>query len=137
MNNQVDNYLLEGCGRCELYQTPGCKVHSYTKELKALRKIMLESGLKEEFKWKQPCYSLNGKNVIILSAFKDYAFLSFFKGSLLKDANKLLHSPGKNSQAARQLRFTDVKDVHKLEPVIRDYIQEAIELQEIWSQRCF
>lgn len=130
MNPEVDLYLKDGCGRCSMYQTPDCKVHAWQKELVALRNIALASPLTEELKWKQPCYVYMGKNVIIVSAFKDYAFISFLKGAMLKDEKSLLTSPGKNSQSAKQLRFTDTETITELEPLIKSYIEEAIELEK-------
>lgn len=127
---EVDYYLLEGCGRCDLYQTPDCKVHNWPEELKSLRSIVLECGLKEEFKWSQPCYTYNGKNVLIVTAFKDYACISFFKGSLLSDGEGLLVIPGKSSQAARQLRFTDTVAILEQEDIIKAKIFEAIEVEK-------
>lgn len=129
MNLSVDDYLTDGCGRCKFYKTPQCKVHTWSGELTALRDILRDSGLDETRKWYQPCYTLNGANVIMMSAFKDYAYLSFFKGSLLKDPKNLLVSPGENVQAARQLRFTGVDQIRKLQPVIQAYIREAIGLE--------
>lgn len=129
MDNRVDLYMLEGCGRCKYYQTPQCKVHSWTEELKELRRILLDSELKEEFKWSQPTYTLAGKNVVMLTAFKDHAVLSFFKGSLLKDEVQLLQSPGTSSQADRQFRFTDIQSIREVEEHIRAYLEEAIELE--------
>lgn len=127
MNPKVDLYLEDGCGRCEYYQTPQCKVYSWTKELKELRKILLASGLNEEFKWKQPCYTLNGKNILIMSAFKEYCALSFFKGSLLSDPAHILIKPGENSQATRQVRFTNVREIAEMKLSLKAYIFEAIE----------
>src|SRR5690606_35751833 len=101
MNPDVDVYLADGCGRCSLYNTPDCKVHTWHKELVELRSILLECGLTEELKWSQPCYTFQKKNILILGAFKNYSVLSFFKGSLLKDELNLLSKPGANSQAGR------------------------------------
>lgn len=129
-NPQIDQYLLEGCGRCSLYQTPDCKVHTWQYELKLLRNLVLDCGLTEEYKWSQPCYTHNGANVLIVAAFKDYAIISFFKGSLLQDKGKLLDSPGENSQAARQFRFTDTERIKALEDDIKAYIYEAIEIEK-------
>lgn len=137
MNPKVDAYFAEGCGRCERYQTPQCKVHSYIEPMEHLRSLLLETELKEDFKWKQPTYTLNDKNVLILSAFNDYSFLSFFKGSLMKDPDKVMVSPGENSQAARQLRFTKADQVKKQETLIRAYIQEAIELEKSGAKVAF
>lgn len=129
-NPEIDLYLKDGCGRCSYYQTPHCKVHTWAEELDRLREILLTTELKEELKWKQPCYTFNGSNVLIMTAFKDFACISFFKGSLMKDKEGLLVSPGENSQAVGQLRFTDAETIDRLQPVIRAYIQEAIELEK-------
>lgn len=129
-NPQVDLYLTDGCGRCNLYATPECKVHSYTETLDRLRSILLETELTEELKWKQPCYTLNDKNVLIMSAFKEYCFLAFFKGSLMTDPEQLMRAPGPNSQASRQLCFTTIEDVERQEKLIRSYVQEAIEIEK-------
>lgn len=130
MNKSVENYFIEGCGRCPLGSTPDCKVHRWTQELVLLREMILSTDLVEECKWGVPCYTYNKKNVLILSAFKDYCSVSFFKGSLLKDRKKLLDSPGKNSQAARLFKFTDVDQIKSIESEIMDYIKEAIEIEE-------
>ena len=70
-----------------------------------LRKTLLSTSLTEEYKWKQPCYTLNGKNVIILAGLKDHVIISFFKGALLKNENDILQKAGENSQAARIIRL--------------------------------
>lgn len=130
MNPKVDQYLLEGCGRCSLGGTPDCKVHSWQDELKHLRRIVLDCGLTEELKWKVPCYTYQGQNVLMVSAFKDYACISFFKGSLLKDTQAVLEKPGENSQAVRLWKFTDATRIVKMEATIRTYIFEAIEIEK-------
>jgi len=126
----IDQYLTEGCGRCKLFQTPQCKVHKWTNELYYLRQIILKSEIQEELKWSMPCYSINGKNVVMLCAFKEYVSLSFFKGALLTDEKNLLISPGENSNATRQFRFTDSKQIIKIERIILQYIKEAVEIEE-------
>ena len=130
MNPKVDAYLEDGCGRCSLYKTPDCKVNTWRKELIKLRSIVLDCGLSEEFKWKQPCYTFQNTNILLVSAFKDYAFISFFKGSLLKDTEKILSSPGENSQSTRQLRFTSIDEIAAMEATIKAYIYEAIEVEK-------
>ena len=90
MNPKVDQYLLDGCMRCKYGGTPKCKVNNWINELEELRKIVIKSGLAEELKWGMPCYTSNNKNILMISAFKDYACISFFKGVLLKDKEKLL-----------------------------------------------
>lgn len=129
MNELIDNYLAVGCMRCKLGATPNCKVHSWSSELKLLRKIVLETSLKEELKWSVPCYTHQNKNICIVSAFKNFACLSFFKGSLLKDEYKILIQQGENSQASRVLKFQSVDEILKIEKVIKKYIVEAIEVE--------
>lgn len=130
MNKTVDNYLLEGCGRCSLGGTPECKVHQWISELELLRMIVLDCGLTEESKWGVPCYTYRGSNVLIVSAFKDYCSISFFKGSLLSDPKEILEKPGENSQAARLLKFTNTGAIKALEVHIKNYIYEAIEVEQ-------
>ena len=130
MNNKVDIYLTEGCGRCSLYRTPQCKVHTWPEELKHLRRIVLECGLNEAYKWSQPCYTYQGSNILIVTAFKEFAALAFFKGSLLTDPKGILVAPGENSQAARQVRFTSSKDILEKESILKTYIFEAIEIEK-------
>lgn len=137
MINSVDQYLKSGCGRCEFFNTPRCKVNTWRRELTALLDILRNTQLKEEIKWSVPCYTYNGKNVVILTTLKDYCALSFFKGSLLKDELGLLHKPGENSQAARVMRFTSLTDINKLKSVIKSYITEAIELEKSGARVSF
>jgi len=127
MNPNVDLYLKDGCGRCKYYQTPQCKVHNWIEELEYLRIIANDMGLSEELKWSVPCYTIEGKNIFIIAAFKDFCAISFFKGSLLKDTKQLLSSPGDNSQSGRYFKFTSLKEIQKQENNIRAYIQEAID----------
>ena len=130
LNPKVDVYLVAGCGRCPLGNTPECKVHNWTEELETLRSIVLDCGLTEELKWGVPCYTFQDKNILIVGAFKDYCSVSFFKGSLLKDVNGVLVSPGENSQAARMFRFTNVGEILEIEPILKAYIHEAIEVEK-------
>ncbi|MCB9223343.1 MAG: YdeI/OmpD-associated family protein [Crocinitomicaceae bacterium] len=130
MNSKVDTYLQDGCGRCSLYKTPKCKVHRWSAELQELRRILNDSPLVEDLKWSQPCYTFEKGNVLIMSAFKDFATLAFFKGSLMKDSKGIMSAPGENSQASRRLNFTSVQEIMDNEKLIREYIQEAIELEK-------
>ena len=134
MNPEVDLYFVDGCGRCDLGGTPACKVHSWEEELQQLRRIALDCNVMEELKWGVPCYTFQGKNVFLLSAFKESATLSFFKGVLLKDDHKILQAPGKNSQASRVLRFTNAEGIIAMEPIIKAYIQEAVEVEKAGLQ---
>lgn len=86
--------------------------------------------LNEEVKWGNPCYTLNGKNVLMLSALKNSALIGFFKGALLNDSHRLLVSPGKNSQSDQRLVYTDVETVSDQESIILEYIQQAIEIEK-------
>ena len=130
MNPKIDSYLQEGCGRCSLVGTPNCKVHTWQEELRYLRQLVLSCGLTEELKWKVPCYTHNGHTIVMVVAFKESATLSFFKGALLKDEHGILEKPGKNSQAGRVVRFTQVEEIAALEDVLKAYIFEAIEADE-------
>ncbi|MBT31762.1 MAG: hypothetical protein CMO01_19055 [Thalassobius sp.] len=130
MNPKVDSYFAVGCGRCPLGGTPDCKVHNWQEEMEHLRTIILSCSLTEELKWGVPCYTFQSKNVLILSAFKEYCSISFFKGALLKDANSILEKPGENTQAARLIKFTKVQQVIDLEETIKNYILEAIEIEK-------
>lgn len=130
MNTSVENYLLNGCGRCPVGGSPDCKVHQWTNELKLLRSIVLKSGLSEDCKWGVPCYTYNNKNVVLISALKDYCSISFFKGSLLKDSKGLLEKPGPNSQAARLFKFVDTERIKALENDILTFLLQAIEIEE-------
>lgn len=130
-NPQIDLYLKEGCGRCPLGGTPECKVHFWPEELKLLRSIALECGLVEELKWKVPCYTIDGHNVAIVSALKDYACISFFKGALLADPKGMLEKPGENCQSDRVVRFTSAKDVRKATEAIKLLIHQAIEVERL------
>lgn len=128
-NPKIDLYLTDGCGRCAFYATPKCKVKNWRLELEALRDIVLSCGLTEELKWSVPMYTHQNKNIAIVSAFKEYCSLSFFKGVLLKDTAGILESQGASSQSARLIKFTDSKSIMKLAPVLKAYLKEAIQLE--------
>ena len=130
MNPLVDQYLNIGCGRCSLGGTPKCKVHFWPEELNVLRGLILDCGLTEDVKWDVPCYTFGGKNILILSALKNYCSINFFKGSLLGDEYKLLSKPGENTQGGRVMKFTSVQQIIELEPTIKAYIFEAIEVEK-------
>jgi uncharacterized protein YdeI (YjbR/CyaY-like superfamily) len=130
MNSKVDEYLAEGCGRCSLGGTPQCKVHFWPRELKFLRKIMLDCGLTEEVKWDVPCYTYQNSNIAIVAAFKESATVSFFKGALLSDSEMILEKPGEHTQAARLIRFKDIKKIAELEDTLKAYVFEAIEIEK-------
>jgi len=97
--------------------------------LKKLREILLESELTEEFKWYQPCYTFQGKNVVVISGMKESCAFALFKGALLKDAHGVLTAPGKNSQSTRWIKFTSVREVVEMKTILKAYIREAIEVE--------
>ena len=108
----------------------------WLEELEQLRVIVLDCGLSEELKWGCPCYtfpvpaSKQKRNIVLIHVFKEYCALLFFKGALLNDANGILIQQTENVQAARQIRFTSVQEIVELEPILKTYIYEAIELEK-------
>jgi uncharacterized protein YdeI (YjbR/CyaY-like superfamily) len=128
-NPEVDVFFNDGCGRCSLVGTPECKVHRWDDELAYLRELVLSTELKEVRKWGVPCYMDGKQNIVIIGAFKEYFALSFFKGALLEDKDGLLEKTGENSQASRLFRMRNMEQLKSLEPVIRSYIFEAIEIE--------
>jgi len=137
MNRSANAYFNNGCGRCSLGGTADCKVHKWNSALLALRKILHGTALSESCKWGVPCYVLNNKNVLLISAFKDFCCISFFKGSLMEDPHALLTSPGENSQAVRLMKFTDQDQILANEKIIQQYIDAAIQLEKSNSKVSF
>lgn len=131
MNPEVNPYFIDGCGRCSLVGTPQCKVNFWPKELAFLRNLVLSCGLKEELKWSMPCYTYQGNNILMIAAFKNYCSISFFKGALLSDSDKILQKAGENSFETRLIKFTDVKQILEVESAIKAYIFEAIEIEKL------
>jgi uncharacterized protein YdeI (YjbR/CyaY-like superfamily) len=103
---------------------------SWQAEFTKLREIALASPLVEGFKWGQPCYSYDGKNILIIHGFKEYCAMLFVNGALLKDPGRILIQQTTNVQAARQIRFTNLDEIVELEPVLKEYIKEAIEVEK-------
>lgn len=116
MNPKVDEYLG--------------KVKKWQDELVRLREIVLDCQLVEELKWKVPCYTFNGKNIVLIHAFKEYCALLFMKGSLLNDSKNILFQQTDNVQSGRQIRFTNIQDIIDLEADLKAYIFEAIEVEK-------
>jgi uncharacterized protein YdeI (YjbR/CyaY-like superfamily) len=105
------------------------KATNWQKEYEKLRTILLDCGLTEELKWGCPCYTFEKRNIALIHGFKEYCALLFFKGALLNDANGILIQQTKNVQSARQVRFTNLQDIVKMEPILKTYIYEAIEVE--------
>ena len=116
MNPKVDGYLR--------------KAKQWREELQKLRTIILDCQLTEEVKWRLPCYTFQNSNIVLIHGFKEYCALLFFKGALLKDANGILIQQTKNTQAGRQIRFTNVREIVEMEPILKAYIHEAIEVEK-------
>jgi uncharacterized protein YdeI (YjbR/CyaY-like superfamily) len=116
MNPKVDKYLN--------------KAKKWQKEFEKLRTIVLDCGLTEELKWGVPCYTYQKSNVVLIHGFKEYCALLFFKGALLKDARGILIQQTENVQAARQIRFTNIREIIEMEPILKAYIYEAIEVEK-------
>ena len=106
------------------------KATQWQKEFEKLRSIILDCGLNEELKWGQPCYTYENRNVVLIHGFTEYCALLFFKGALMGDANGILIQQTENVQSARQIRFTNVKEIAKLEKTLKAYIYEAIEVEK-------
>ncbi len=106
------------------------KAKQWRKELVKLRTIVLGCGVTEELKWGVPCYTFQKSNVVLIHVFKDYCALLFVKGVLLKDARGILIQQTKNVQAARQVRFTSVREIAAVAPILQAYIEEAIEAEK-------
>lgn len=106
------------------------EAQKWREEFKHLRNIVLACGLTEELKWGKPCYSFKNSNIVIIQGFKEYCALLFFKGALLHDPNGILIQQTENVQSGRQIRFTSVQEIDEMEPVLKTYIQEAIEVEK-------
>ena len=98
-------------------------------EYAALRTIMLGCGLTEELKWGCPCYTYEKNNIVLIHGFKDYCALLFFKGALMNDPNSILIQQTQNVQSARQVRFTNSKEIGKMRSTLKTYVYEAIEIE--------
>ena len=101
----------------------------WQKEADKLRKIALECDLTEEVKWGKPCFTYRNKNVAIVIPLKEACALSFFKGALLKDSKHILQKIGQ-VQAGRWIKFTSLKEIEAMQPILRNYVCEAIEVEE-------
>ena len=106
------------------------KAEKWQKELEKLRTIVFGCGLAEELKWGCPCYTFDGKNIVLIHSFNEYCAVLFFKGALLNDPNGILIQQTENVQAARQMRFDDGREIVELEPVLKAYVFEAIEAEK-------
>ncbi len=106
------------------------KAKKWQAEIKKLRMIILDCQLTEELKWGVPCYTFQKNNIVLIHVFKEYCALLFFKGALLNDTNGILIQQTKNTQAARQIRFISVQEIVKMKPILKAYVDEAIEVEK-------
>jgi uncharacterized protein YdeI (YjbR/CyaY-like superfamily) len=106
------------------------QAQKWREEFQKLRIVCLACGLTEELKWGKPCYTHQGNNIVLIHGFKDYCALLFFKGALLKDPNGILIQQTANVQAARQIRFTSVQEIVKMQSILKSYIKRAIEVEK-------
>ncbi|KZE14554.1 YdeI/OmpD-associated family protein [Priestia aryabhattai] len=116
MNPKVDEFLT--------------KAKKWKEEYETLRKIVLDCELTEDFKWMNPCYTFEKKNIVLIHGFKEYCALLFPKGALLQDSHGILIQQTENVQGARQIRFTDVQEIAEKEAILKAYIYEAIEVEK-------
>ncbi|WNS79390.1 YdeI/OmpD-associated family protein [Domibacillus sp. DTU_2020_1001157_1_SI_ALB_TIR_016] len=116
MNSKVDEYLS--------------KAKDWKEEYEKLRNIVLDCELTEEFKWMHPCYTFENKNIVLIHGFKEYCALLFHKGALLQDAQGILVQQTENVQSGRQIRFTNVREIVEMEPILKTYIYEAVEIEK-------
>ena len=123
MNPTVDFYFSKA-------NLPSGKAQKWQEELEQMRIIVLDCGLTEELKWGVPCYTFQKANIVLIHVFKEYCAVLFFKGALLNDTNGMLIQQTKNVQAARQIRFTNVREIVEIAPVLKAYIYEAIEVEK-------
>ena len=106
------------------------KAKKWQEEFEKLRTIILDCQLTEELKWGSPCYTFQKSNIVLIHGFKEYCALLFFKGALLNDAHGILIQQTENVQAARQIRFTNVREIVEMETILKAYIHEAIEVEK-------
>ena len=106
------------------------RAKQWQKEMEKLRMILLDCGLIEELKWGKPCYQFQKTNIVVIQGFKEYFALLFLKGVLLHDPNGILVKTGENTRVGRQIRFANTREIVKMEPVLKTYIDEAIEVEK-------
>ena len=106
------------------------KAQNWQKEMEKLRTIALGCGLTEELKWGKPCYTYEGKNIVVIQGFKAYCALLFIKGYLVSDPEGILVKTGPNTRVGRQARFTDVREIGKVQAALKACIKDAIEVEK-------
>ncbi|MGZ9809720.1 YdeI/OmpD-associated family protein [Pseudoroseicyclus sp. H15] len=126
----VEDYFTRGCARCERFDTPECSTRRWIGGLEVLRRICREAGLEEQVRWAHPCYAHAGRNIVIIGALKEYFSLGFFEPALMKDPVGVMVRQGPNTKHPNIIKFTDEDGPARLEPVISNYLAEAISYAE-------
>lgn len=126
MITEIDEYFLNGCGRCERFATADCSTRRWQPGLAALRQICLDCGLTETVKWGHPCYQHAGRNIGLLGALRSDFRISFFDAVLLNDPQGILEKPGPNTQHACLIRFTEIAQVQQMQPQICSFLSQAM-----------
>ena len=126
MITEIDDYFLQGCGRCARFGTEACSTRLWAGGLADLRRICRDLGLVETVKWGHPCYLHAGRNIAIIGALRGGYRLSFFNAALMTDPEGLLERQGQNTQHPNVLRFATDAQVTEREPAIRAYLAEAM-----------
>lgn len=126
----AEDFFKNGCGRCSLGGTPACRVNQWRSELEEMRKILRSTSLVEERKWGVACYTHNGKNIVMLGAFKECSVISFLKGALINDPDGLLEKRGEATQSARVIRITSLVQLKKIRTQLLAFIANALEIEE-------
>lgn len=106
------------------------RAKAWREEMQALRALLLASPLEEDLKWGKPCYTFEGRNVLVLAPFKEYCALILFKGALMQDPKGILVRPTENTQAGRQIRFTSMAEITKLKTALKGYIADAVAVEK-------
>jgi uncharacterized protein YdeI (YjbR/CyaY-like superfamily) len=116
MNPKVDAYIR--------------RTKRWPDEVRRLREILLDCPLTEELKWRIPCYTVNGRNLVAINALKHFCALAFFQGALLSDPHRILEKPGEHTQAGRWVKFTSVREIDEKESILKVYVLEAVEAEK-------
>lgn len=116
MQSKIDQYLRS--------------TQQWRQEIEMLRELIINCGLEETIKWNAPCYTIEGKNVVIIQSFKEYCALLFFKGVMMTDPYRILEKTGENTRVGRQVRFHSIKDVQNKKTALTEYIKTAIDIEK-------
>ena len=130
MITEIEEYFVNGCGRCERFGTPECSTRRWGDGLADLRRLCLEVGLEETVKWGHPCYMHAERNIVVMGAFREDFRLSFFNAALMKDPDGVLEKQGPNTRHPDMIRFSKNAEVAKRKSIILAYLKEAMAYAE-------